>query len=124
AKASGSHFLFVVILLAILWSGPVEYAQADHCTAGVPPWVKDRQQYESSYVYAPAAGRMLAAETPSHIPQWVKDRQQYETSYVYVPLAGSVHPTPQWARDRQQYETNYVYVPPADGAVRRTVSFC
>ena len=75
--------LIFVILLAVLSLGQLVYAQdSPYCPAVAPQWVRDRQQYETSYVYVP----MTFGAQPSSIPQWVHDRQQYETSYVYMPM--------------------------------------
>ncbi len=112
-----SRFLVIAGLLAVLSLGQLVYAQnPEGCPPAVPQWVKDRQQYETSYVYVPPAACQSVADPVPPIPQWVKDRQQYETSYVYVPCqstAETVFPIPQWVKDRQQYETSYIYVPPA-----------
>ncbi len=83
------RFLIIVVLLAILLSGQLVYAQdSQDCPSGVPQWVLDRQQYETTYVYAPSAGDVQLAENVARIPQWALDRQQYETAYVYVPPVG------------------------------------
>jgi hypothetical protein len=109
AGTTNGRFLIVVVLLAVLLMGRVPFARADHCAIGVPRWVNDRQQYETSYVYVPAAGSLQVAGIVHPVPQWAIDRQQYETSYVYMAPVESVSRLPQWAIDRQQYETNYVY---------------
>ncbi len=118
-----SHFLVIVLLLGGLLLGQMVYAQEpDRCTNGVPQWVLDRQQYETTYVYVPQVGDCPPTESMSHIPQWVLDRQQYETTYIYVPqvndllLAESVPCLPQWVVDCQQYEPNYIYIPPEDNS--------
>ena len=91
-----SRFLVIAGLLAVLSLGQLVYAQnpetenPEGCPPAVPQWVKDRQQYETSYVYVPCQS---TAETVFPIPQWVKDRQQYETSYVYVPPAAEFSAT-------------------------------
>jgi hypothetical protein len=114
-----SRFLIIVVLLSILSAGQLVYAQdAPDCTAAVPQWVKDRQQYETTYVYVPPASDLQPAARVSRIPQWVLDRQQYETTYVPPQLGEAqlfvvVSQIPQWVRDRQQYETSYTYMPPA-----------
>ena len=56
-----SRFLMIVGLLAVLSLGQLVYAQdpeaqdPEGCPPAVPQWVKDRQQYETSYVYVPPA---------------------------------------------------------------------
>ncbi len=78
-------FLIIVGLLAVLSLGQLVYAQEPEESApAVPQWVKDRQQYETNYIYVPCTSDV---EVVFPVPQWVKDRQQYETSYVYVPPA-------------------------------------
>ena len=111
-------FAVVALLAVLLRGGQLASAQAPNCAAEVPQWVKDRQEYEPSYVYVPPVINMELAPPVEAIPQWVRDRQQYETSYVYVPpvheapITVSANAVPQWVLDRQQYETSYVYTPP------------
>jgi hypothetical protein len=115
-----SRFLIAVVVLAILSFGPLAYAQDDGCPTGVPQWVLDRQEYETTFVYVPRVDDLQAAERVLNIPQWALDRQQYEITYVYVPMANDVQAAarvlsiPQWALDRQEYETTYAYAPRVD----------
>jgi hypothetical protein len=56
-----SRFLMIVGLLAVLSLGQLVYAQDPQgCSPAVPQWVKDRQQYETSYVYVPPAAEFSA----------------------------------------------------------------
>jgi hypothetical protein len=114
--------LLIVVSLILLPSGQL-FAQelAPGCAVEVPQWVRDRQQYETTYVWEPPAAELVdAAGIFDDIPQWVIDRQQYETTFVYVPPATQVQTAaaeseiPQWVKDRQQYETTYHYVPPVE----------
>ena len=81
-----SHFLVIVLLLGVLLLGQMVYAQEpDRCTNGVPQWVLDRQQYETSYVYVPQVSDLLLTESVPCLPQWVVDCRQYEPNYIYIP---------------------------------------
>ncbi len=102
--------LIVIAVLTALIVGQAVLAQSDGVEPTVPQWVKDRQQYETSYVYS---GEIHASQIVAAVPQWVLDRQQYETTFVFAPqeFTGGqiVSAVPQWVLDRQQYETTYKY---------------
>jgi len=52
--ARNSRLLLIVVLLSTMLLGQVAYAQdSGDCGDSVPQWVRDRQQYETSYVYVP-----------------------------------------------------------------------
>ena len=104
-------FLVMVGLVAALLLGQLASAQdTQFCPAGIPQWARDRQQYETTYVYAPMAINVAAADTARAVPQWCMSASSTEITYVYVPVAAAVQPStiPQWVRDRHQYETTYV----------------
>ena len=87
--ARNSRLQVIVLLLVVLSMGQLVCAQdSGDSSADVPPWVRDRQQYETTYVYAPPASDMQPTEIVDPIPQWVCVRQQYETTYIYVPWPG------------------------------------
>jgi hypothetical protein len=89
-----SRLLIIVVSLTVLSMGQVIYAQdSTHERKGeIPQWVIDRQQYETTYIYVPAADDVLLDPIVPRVPQWVRDRQQYETTYIYVSPAADLRP--------------------------------
>jgi hypothetical protein len=80
----------VIAGLALLVMCQVAAAQSTPVEPGVPQWVIDRQQYETTFVL-PQTGDVQLTEVVSGVPQWVIDRQQYQTTYVPSPL-GDLQP--------------------------------
>jgi hypothetical protein len=88
--ARNNRFLIIAVLLCTLALGQLAYAQDSGCAGGIPQWVRDRQEYETTYVYVPMTSDLPYIKVTFHIPQWVIDRQQYETSFVYTPMPANL----------------------------------
>ena len=72
----------VLAVLTVLVVCQVVTAQSTGDEPGIPQWVIDRQQYETTFVWPQTDAAQFIGVKPG-IPQWVIDRQQYETTFVW-----------------------------------------